>query len=158
MRAIGAVSAALMLTGCNRPEVTACENFVRDGLRSPSSYRRIGIETSDQAMSLSEFRNITGDKPGGVLEVMTDNAHKHGIRTVSLEYDAQNGFGATLRETRQCYFRMRDGELQGTASTFAAKAKLQKVNREFRDLMRSGALPNVNSADVPPEPEPSCCL
>lgn len=150
---------ALTLAGCEKAEIGACETFVKEGLRSPGSYRRAAADLASHDMSLADFRKVTGDKPGGALEELAAQSKRRGIRTVTLHYDAQNAFGATVRETSQCLFRTEDGELSGDADeTVAAVMAGSKSERDFRELLRSGAGARVSPGDVPPDPARACCL
>ena len=148
---------ALVLTGCGQPDVDACERFVKGELRSPSTYRQVALTQRDLPLSLKDFRAITGDR-SEPLRDMIDKRSQNGIRTITITYDASNAYGTSVRETRECHFRLRDGKLLGDAQSFDLREKKQKLDRDFWDAARSGVIPNFNPADVPPEPERSCCL
>lgn len=86
-RSMLAIAAILNLTGCDglRPEVTACENDLIGKLASPSSYKRISAEST----------RMDTDSPPAIW--------------VSIEYDADNAYGAALRKHVMCKYRIVDG-------------------------------------------------
>lgn len=81
-----ALGATLMLAACGGPNdaaIEACETFIQERLRSPSTYKRI---------STNAF--IAVDRKSG---------------WVTVEYDAANAFGTPIRDTQICAFDTPEG-------------------------------------------------
>ena len=145
--------AAVGLAGCGDPEIKACEVFVKEGLASPSSYSQINVVTFTDALSYEMLRDATGSKGNAALEnALKLSATDPGVRTVLLEYDADNRVGATLRESAVCHFAMtdvanekfyREDDLSGLAERAASQ-------NDFRVL-----LPGLGHESKPPV---GCCL
>jgi hypothetical protein len=78
---------AIFLSGCNTAEdsaVRACETFIKERLRSPSTYKKI----SDDGLGPS-FKSDGRD-----------------VKMVVIEYDAANAYGTPIRGTQQCLFEV----------------------------------------------------
>lgn len=121
---IGAALATVSLTGCNRkPEIEACETFVREKVATPST---IKVITASSVPAIA--KNIYGLKP-------TDQ-----VTLVSIEYDAENQYGAPIRSSAYCAFPMKNGELpslremRSQASASAIWAKLHANGPLYTDL------------------------
>lgn len=80
----GLLLAAWLLGGCDSPQIKDCEAQLLDKLKAPSSYQRIKAE--------------------GIA--LTTAAPPYYL--VTIEYDAQNSYGAALRDTERCSYRMTD--------------------------------------------------
>jgi hypothetical protein len=76
---------ALILAGCEAPQVKDCESKLLDRLKSPSSYKRVSADS---------FAVDTAKSP---------------YQAVIIEYDAVNSFNAPLRDKEYCTYRIRDG-------------------------------------------------
>jgi hypothetical protein len=77
----------LMLCSCDSAQsqaVQACEVFIKERLRSPSTYKR-----------------ISGDSLGPAFE--SDGRR---VKMVTLEYDAANAYGTPIRGIQQCVFEV----------------------------------------------------
>ncbi|HEX8573999.1 MAG TPA: hypothetical protein VF759_14740, partial [Allosphingosinicella sp.] len=73
----------IILCGCNPVQsqaVQACEVFIKERLRSPSTYKR-----------------ISGDALGPAFE--NDGRR---VKMVTIEYDAANAYGTPIRGSQQC--------------------------------------------------------
>jgi hypothetical protein len=92
--------ALFLLAACSSPQVDACEKQLLEKLKAPSTYERIGLET----MTLN-----SGDPPH--------------YFSVTIEYDAQNSYGALLRDKEQCDFRL-DSKGRPTLEMFDPYASL----------------------------------
>ncbi|MDO9489032.1 MAG: hypothetical protein Q7J32_11705 [Sphingomonadaceae bacterium] len=103
-----------MLGGCDfikggSGEIARCEAFVKAQLRSPSTYKRVHASVFDsRLLTAAEFQERLGDKvppPESALR----------LRSVSLTYEADNGFGVPIEERADCQFKVteeeRDAEL-----------------------------------------------
>lgn len=141
------------LCACDKREVKACEAFVKEGLKSPSSYQRVNVRLADQAMTDEEWKQRQADVP---FLRSTPKPTDQGYRTVLVEYDAQNGYGTAMREVQACRFPTKEGEVNDAKSLDAAVLSAAS-QRSFRDFARSGALSAVPPESVPPEPEYPCC-
>ncbi|MFA7595899.1 MAG: hypothetical protein WCY92_06045 [Novosphingobium sp.] len=77
----------VVVAGCNSAQnaaVGACEAFIKERLRSPSTYKQIGVDYSGVSFK-SEGRDV---------------------RMVTVEYDAANAFGTPIRGNQQCVFEV----------------------------------------------------
>jgi hypothetical protein len=92
----------VVLSGCSmaggQPEVTACEEFIKSALRSPSTFKSVSSKSSDSK---------SGDGKG--------------VREIFIEYDAANAFGTPIRGSQICTFDLVDGKVLNpdVAVTFA---------------------------------------
>lgn len=99
--------------------IAACEDTIKDRLRSPSTYQRVSVSelrrstaTLDQYMgdTVPELRDFARD-----MEQSDPNYAKardqlrrifeavpHDFIAVSIGYDAQNGFGVPIRSVVEC--------------------------------------------------------
>lgn len=84
----------LVLGGCD-PSVRACEDIIKEGLKAPSTYKRIRADAS----TLPDQMKVN----------------------VTIEYDAENDFGVALRSTAFCDVPLRNG----SPDTSQAKVNLQ---------------------------------
>ena len=150
--------AALVVAGCGQPEIKACEQYAKSGLRSPATYRRAGVRTIDERVTAEEFLTRRGDNPkdharGLFLEGLRRS--NTGIRNIVISYDADNAFGTPIRGEQICMFQLRDGKLVDDEKEIQTRIKIAEADRDFRALARSGGLPNLGPQDVPEKP---CCL
>ncbi|MEE9433139.1 MAG: hypothetical protein V3V15_02730 [Sphingorhabdus sp.] len=79
----------LLLVGCNPAEnsaVGACELFIKERLRSPSTYERVSVD----------FSGVSFESQG------------QNVKMVSIEYDAANAYGTPIRGRQQCTFEVGD--------------------------------------------------
>ena len=128
---------ALVLAGCEAREIAACEDYVKDGLRSLSTYRRVSVASRDEAATAARIIELGGRQLRGGQSLA--------LRTVTIEYDAQNAFGTPIRNAAQCGFVLGDGEVAGQ-QLLDSKVRLANANRDGRLLQRE------------PEPQYRCCL
>jgi hypothetical protein len=78
---------AILLGGCNSAEdaaVRACETFIKERLRSPSTYKKI----SDDGLGPS-FKSEGRD-----------------VKMIAIEYDAANAYGTPIRGNQLCRFEV----------------------------------------------------
>jgi hypothetical protein len=81
------IAICAILTGCNPAKdaaVGACESFVKDRLRSPSTYKQISVDYSGV-----RFESNGRD-----------------VRMVNIKYDAANAYGTPIRGDQQCMFEV----------------------------------------------------
>lgn len=79
--------AGLLLVGCESPQVRACEEQLLGKLKSPSSYKRIKAQR------------------------VTFEAENPPYQSVLIEYDAENSYGALLRDKELCNYRIENGHV-----------------------------------------------
>jgi len=76
------------LAGCNllpgNQAIQACEIFIKERLRSPSTYKQIDAEYSG----------------------VTFKSDNRDVRMVTIEYDAANAYGTPIRGNQQCVFEI----------------------------------------------------
>lgn len=75
----------LALGGCDSAHVQDCEKQLLEKLKAPSTYQRIGVH---------QITLNAGEPP-----------HYH---LIEIEYDAQNSYGALLRDKEACRYRLDD--------------------------------------------------
>lgn len=127
MRALAAAGAALALVACgvtDSSQLKACEEQLLEKLKSPSSYKRI---------STDEMTLNAGKPP-----------HYY---SVSIEYDAANSYGALLRDTERCSFRL-DEKGRATTEMFEPYAGLTDPTTE---LLTSADEPATTEETSPAE-------
>ena len=112
------------MAGCSSPQVEACENQLLDKLKAPSTYKRIALETL----------TLNSGKPPHYF-------------SVTIEYDAQNSYGALLRDKEQCDFRI-DSRGRPTLEMFDPYASLvdPTADLEAAEAMADNALEAAGQA------------
>lgn len=137
-----------------RPDVAACETYIRGVLKTPSTYRRASVQVIDSGpLSQAAFDQQSGLYPipkPSAAEAKADSllaseaqldairrslmqGREQRLRTLLISYDAENGFGAPIRSQGACQFRLLDGELEdaGTlkrhADSVASSQKLGEL-------------------------------
>lgn len=147
---------ALMLAGCGKPEVEGCEKFLKEGLKSPSSYKRVSVDAFDRPLSLSNFQNETGQRVSQFDRPLLMNNSNAKMRQVIIAYDADNSFGTAIRGTQVCAFKVfTDKSLD--ADKVEAAATKASMDRSMRQLFHQGAIPRLPN-DMDPHPRYECCM
>lgn len=107
----------LLLAGCNpSPEISACETFIKEKIATPATFKVVNASSLP-----STGKGIRGLKPSDE------------IRLVTIEYDAENIYGAPIRKVDACVFPVRAGRLppaqdmQGDAEVAGFGAKLRAI-------------------------------
>src|SRR3546814_19800718 len=114
---------------------SACEEFTRSLLDSPSTYRLVEVSqweeplTGDGMAAVRDRQPLIGDGVPGLLYV-------------GVEFDAMNEMGATQRGSNVCNFSMKDGKVIGSEVEDLVKASehvraLMKEGRTGKDLDRT---------------------
>jgi hypothetical protein len=112
----------------DKTEVQACERKLIAGLKSPSSYNRVKTNVWDDDIS---FENLAGRYFCPVLEPQEKQlldeieGKKVTVRHASIEYDADNSYGAAIRDTFYCNFVAADGTLYAPSAAYEAKWRQQ---------------------------------
>ncbi len=152
--AFGLTCGTVAIAACAKPEISACEEFVKGGLRAPATYRRVSLETRDERVTWDEYlRESPSDRGNEMLKRAFDLGQER--RIVSLTYDAQNGFGVPVRNMTRCAFRLSEGKLANR--NLKTTVRLAIAQRELRQSVRRGELPNIPPSDRPLEPAYPCC-
>jgi hypothetical protein len=122
----------LMLSGCNsvqKQAVQACEVFIREGLRSPSTYQRASVDDLGPAFEHEGRR----------------------VKMITVEYDAANAYGTPVRGSQQCVFEVNDKGAFVDDLEHAARMASIGSDSEYSPcclLDKSEKLPRAASDDV----------
>jgi len=119
--------AATLLASCNpfEPAIyTACEEALKARLKSPASYKRTSIRMTEHDMDeIGYFVNqdLMDEKDRALRrKLWSRNPPKFINYAVTISYDAQNGFGALLRNKATCNYFSDDGTSE-RASQYSVK-------------------------------------
>lgn len=171
--------AALMtLAGCDQG-LSVCEEHIKDGLRSPSTYHRIGYEVRREEVPIP--RPSKSDR--GLLASITPMAERlaewkaHPTQQVyryTVESDAANAYGVPVRDKQSCVFTVdqveRLGNLPFTLSGDAQTLRNYLLsNGSFRRSARMAYKDEVQSSDslsqmgelgkmFANDTQPDCCV
>jgi hypothetical protein len=124
------IASFLAAAACDSSQIQTCEAKLKDGLKSPASYKRVSVETNQ----------------------IPPNVHKPPYDEVKIKYDAANSYNALLRDEMDCFYR------PGTTESFEPFAD-EEAN-ELNALANQAAMDAANAqADAAPvedaEPENS---
>lgn len=145
---------ALSLASCGQPEVKACEQFIKSGLKAPSTYKRLALSVHDERVTWEQhLRESPNDRNVEIFR----KAYEHGQlrRIVALDYEASNAFGVPIRSSEQCAFGLQEGKV-ADRTRLLNSVKIAEAQRSFRQVNEAGALPNGVQLDMP-EPTYPCC-
>lgn len=143
IRVFATAFVCLALSGCEKPEVKACEAFIKDNVQLPSSYKRIEISSHDEGpMSRAEFYASVGipDPAHDESPTIRTNALLYGNsisrRVLYVKYEAD---GAQAIE--RCVFKIRDGKLadEDRLDQVVSSASLDVNSEQLKD---AGLLPD----------------
>ena len=133
MHKIMIICAAFALSGCGSSEAldnlaahtpqSACAEFTRSMLNSPSSYQQIDIETWEEPLTGAEMEERREMAP-------SIGTGTPGVLYVGIEFDAVNEMGAVERSANVCPFSMKDGNVLQTEVD-----DLVKASEHIRALM-----------------------
>jgi len=142
------VAGCSKVEGWRHPEIAACEDFTLAKLKAPTTYKRIKASTIDEQIPLETWEAFEAERLGKMAVEFRDLTKKNqaagGVRSILLEYDAENSFGTPLRGIEICKFMMAsfvDGKFETEPS--ADQAKLSRM---------------IWQLDQKDTTEPSCCL
>jgi hypothetical protein len=125
-----------VLASCGQADVAACEEFLKGGLRSPATYRKVSVRTYDAP--------ITKQQATAIGARVYDNRPLT-LRKVFIDYDADNAYGTPVRGIEMCAFVLLEGKLPD-AGSLRTKVSLAGTQRDYRRLTRQQ------------EPDYPCCL
>lgn len=136
-----------------------CEKFATNLLRSPSTYKRVKIETEDKAkVNPAEFFELTKQRPSTVPPAQP------GYRWVKITYDAANAYGTPVREKYECAFELNSGQLvniddiRRLADDPASRLKSKEAGQGISDFVARGRRASGDSTPSPPGPTYDCCI
>ncbi len=154
-RSVSVIAAlGVSVAGCSKieawqhPEIAACEDFANAKLKAPATYKRVKTSVIDEQIPLATWDAIEADRLGKMAaefrELTKKSQTEGGVRSVVLEYDAENGFGVPTRGTEICKFLV---------SSFAKNEFEAKPDASSAKLARMIWQLDANSTE-----EPACCL
>jgi hypothetical protein len=93
--------AGLLVAGCEKPAITGCERFIKDGLPANSRYTRILVREQSEKLAWARFKR---------LSPFTSNALSgldwH-LRKVSITYETSSSYEGPTRKIQLCAFAVR---------------------------------------------------
>ena len=108
--------------------ILACEEWVKAGLRSPSTYRRAHARETN-----------LGERS-----------------MVSLDYDAENGFGSPVRDSTVCVFKTR-GDQVDTAGWYVNPDMPEETRDAAEDALASRVSMERLAVQLSDKPRELCC-
>jgi hypothetical protein len=114
------VGTAFVLSACNpfesKPE-RICELRIKERLKSPSSYKLISSKQYAEPVSVDEYiayaEQNGGKLPADAKKSLKAHTYQPKVYHVFMSYDAQNSFGATIRNLSLCEYVAMDGSENG---------------------------------------------
>lgn len=160
----GVLALVISLAACSKPDVEACESYIKDGLKAPSTYRQLKVTSVDVSPidadtlikevglpKLSKKADAFDRLRRTALEVDLKQPGL-GLRRMAIDYEAENGFGTPLRETAICAFVLTDGKLP------VADSLTVLVGRANHDRLRASLHELSPKVPAPPERRYPCCV
>ncbi len=133
----------------DKPEIRACERKLIAGLKSPSSYKRIDTSVWDDDIA---FRDLAGRYFGTELEPQQEQLldevkdKKLAVRHTSIEYDADNSYGAAIRDSFYCNFVVVDGELYAPSAAYDPKLAVARPDLSPSSIVLAPSLDGIGAA------------
>lgn len=138
------LTSILLLGGCNQPPVAEeCKAQLLENLKSPSSLNVISAKSFDTTITFEQAKKEYL-LPKDILS--KGNAEKLTFRHDSIEYDADNSYGASLRDTEYCIFLRTPS---GVVSVEYNHDNLVEEALEGTDALADDGLP-TNEREAPP--------
>lgn len=134
-------------------QVRLCEEFIKEGLASPSSYHRANFIEGEEPITIAELQKLR--PPDSWDKLYLDQPRS--LHLVSVEYDADNAYGASLRGYGSCAFEKRNGEFESSTS-MESSARMSMSRVRLRDLVDAGALPKMKPGSLGGPRKYDCCL
>jgi hypothetical protein len=134
-------------------QLRLCEEFIKETLASPSSYRRANVIEVEEPTSISDLQKLR--PPSFWDKLYLDQPRS--LHLVSVEYDAANAYGANLRGYGTCAFEKKNGEFY-SSTIMRSSARMSMTSARLRGLVDSGALPDTKPGSMGPAPKYPCCL
>ena len=163
--------AGLLVAGCEKPAITGCEGFIKDGLPSSARYTRISVREQSEKLAWARFKR---------LSPYTSNALSgldwH-LRKVIVTYETNSPYEGPTRNVQMCAFAVR-GDTDPDRSDVnldIAAAKILRNNphsleRSFQEAIARDSDPTIAGHESvvgvtrrksqPPaqKPEFDCCI
>lgn len=141
---------AIMLAGCDKPEVKACEGFIKDSLASPTSYSRVEITRWTEPISKEEIDKLRQPLSGFEHD-------QPSLSLVGIQYDAQNAYGVKIRQGAICAFELDNGRPDDEVIV-ASKARWSATQVSLRRLIDAGAIEGTRPGSLGKPKKYDCCL
>ena len=145
LRTLSAVSLSLLCSACGDRAVKACEAFIAEGLRSPSSYRRVEVNDS--------LKKLTPDpKAKSIVDRMQGYE-----REILITYDAPNAFGVPIRGMELCTFDAHENGDMMSGLDPVSLGKSFASNRNFRISVARELPPGEREEPLKTAEALACC-
>jgi hypothetical protein len=110
----------------------ACDEAIKDNLRSPSTYQRIEVSEVQEQLSIDDFtRGMEADE-AALYKGRSDKA----VRTRALiSYDAANVYGTPIRDLADCTYDTIDGSIS-VVNKFFVKIDGKTLTEKLLDDIR----------------------
>jgi hypothetical protein len=168
LRYAAALALAATAGGCgsllggsdDQPEIAACRAFQSKLLKAPATMKMIGAPTiADRPINLADFKAkyMPGESNPILLANVELKAQKGlAIRTVGLEYDAENSFGVPIRGPVVCEF-LASGGATDAREALIRDAESAASEQQMNDLIEAGI---VAPDQIPGRRKrsPPCCI
>lgn len=155
----------LVLAACGKPDVEACESYIKEGLASPATYRREEVTVFENApiMTPAQYYEKVGlpDPIHDRSDVIRTNAQLHRddrirLRSMFVRYSVSNAYGVPVRGTDHCVFKIVN-DVEPTAKELDFALANTRVRQSTRELVSRGLAP-PNFLNGYPNPHYDCCL
>ena len=137
--------------------VAGCEEYLKDGLKAPSTYKRIDVRERVARITPTRLKEIGGKPLSVPWEV------KYWLHTVSIFYEAENSFGTPIRYGEACAFVQTGSEPDTPRPTKTSKASVgifvssAQMQRARRQQVEAGEMDNADGR-IDMNPEFPCCV
>ena len=152
MRATLVLLACIELAACQKPMISGCETYIKDGLKSPSSYKRADITEIDVPITEEDYNKATGPALAKIrkqFQLPTPTK----VHAILIHYDADNSYGTPIRDLAECVFETAD---TGRFANVTTRISYAEAERDQRLRISSGQAPNDGTTDM--DPAYPCCL
>jgi hypothetical protein len=103
---------AAALAGCWSSDskfVQSCEELLKETLRSPSTYRRVGVVERREPIPLEDY--LAAQKDSEAVKRLYRQQGTQPVRILAaIEYDAANAYGTPVRGAAVCHYDSTDGD------------------------------------------------
>jgi len=137
--------------------VAGCEDYLKDGLKAPSTYKRIDARETIAPISPARLKAMGGT----TLDLPWET--KYWLHTVSISYEAENSFGVPIRSGDACVFSETGDEPDRSRPTKSSKAMVRidvsgaQISRIRRQQVEAGNIDNPDGK-IDMDPQYPCCL
>lgn len=162
MRLLPLPLAALALAACGEdPVVVGCEAFIREQLRSPSTYERIEVASDEEVLARDSIDGrASAMMPDEQIDEVLGDRESLRLAVATIEYDAANAYGTPIRDEETCFFAREEGQLftgDQLAREGRSRALLVAYLRDFEPEVLDAhfphcCLPNLGNDDMRADP------